>query len=105
MANTVAHSAEKQDAAAIVRCLHELVTCGPRHPDIASAMFVHGYDEVKWAEGQGVLAELVSSGWGSNTSLAVAVGWYEEAAIVARQALATRPRLLAKLGVSTVSSK
>ena len=76
------------------------MTYGPWDLDVASAMVGHGYDEAKWAEGQGVLAELVSSSRSTADNLATAIGWYEEAASVARQVLAARPRLLAKIGVT-----
>ena len=62
-------------------------------------MSVYGYDEVKWAEGQGVLAELVSSDAPAQGTLAAALAWYEEAATAARQALAAQPQLLARLGL------
>ena len=80
--------------------LHGVVTYGPWDLDIASAMAPHGYDEVKWAEGQGVLAELVSCEVPAKPILAAAVEWYEEAATTARQALAARPQLLSKLGLA-----
>jgi hypothetical protein len=59
-----------------------------------------GYDAVKWAEGQGVLAELVSSDRSAGTSLMMAVDWYAEAANAARCALAAKPQLLEKLGMT-----
>ena len=88
----------------MVRRLHGLVTYGPWDLDIASAMSAYGYDEVKWAEGQGVLAELVSCDAPTGTTLDTAAAWYDEAAITARHALATHPRLLAKLGLTGTDS-
>lgn len=84
----------------MVRRLHGLVTYGPWNLDIAEAMSAHGYDEVKWAEGQGVLAELVTCDAPTATTLEAAMAWYDEAAIIAQHALASHPRLLAKLGLS-----
>jgi hypothetical protein len=92
---------EAAGAGTIIRHLHGLVTYGPWDLDIASAMSAFGYDEVKWAEGQGMLAELVSSDVPARTTLAAAIGWYDEAARAARRALATQPQLLAKLGLGT----
>ncbi len=97
----VAHCTERTDAEAVVRHLHELVTCGPGDLDVAFAMSAYGYDEVKWFEGQGVLAELVNDDLSSEPNLAAAIGWYEEAVTVAREALAGQPKLLMKLGVAT----
>ncbi len=91
------------DARVIQRHLHRLVTYGPWDLDIASAMAGYGYDAVKWAEGEGVLAELVSCEPLLEDSLAMAVKWYNEAAKVARRALATQPHLLDKLGVREVA--
>ena len=88
----------------MVRRLHGLVTYGPWDLDIASAMSAYGYDEVKWAEGQGMLAELVSCDAPAGTTLAAAAAWYDEAATTARHALATHPRLLAKLGLNSTDS-
>jgi hypothetical protein len=84
----------------IIRHLHGLVTYGPWDLDIASAMSAFGYDEVKWAEGQGMLAELVSSDVPARTTLAAAISWYDEAARAARHALAAQPQSLMKLGLS-----
>jgi alpha-beta hydrolase superfamily lysophospholipase len=84
----------------VILLLHGLVTYGPSDLDIASAMSAQGYDAVKWAEGQGVLAELVSSEAPADTTLAAATNWYVEAADAARQALSTKPQLLAKLGIA-----
>jgi hypothetical protein len=59
-----------------------------------------GYDAVKWAEGQCILAELVNNDAPAATTLATAASWFEEAARAARHALAAQPRLLARLGLS-----
>ncbi len=87
-------------ADAVIRCLDGLVTRGPWDLDVASAMSAYGYDAVKWAEGQGILAELVSCQAPAASSLAAAVAWYEEAAAAAQRALAAQPELLAKLGLN-----
>jgi hypothetical protein len=100
----MAHHKEDRGADAMVQRLHGLVTYGPWDLDIASAMSAFGYDEVKWAEGQGMLAELVSCDAPTGTSLDAATAWYDEAAITARHALATHPRLLAKLGLNGTDS-
>jgi alpha-beta hydrolase superfamily lysophospholipase len=100
MARNVAHYKGNADVDAVVRHLHGLVTCGPRDLDIASAMSAQGYDAVKWAEGQGMLAELVSADLLTEASLTAAMGWYDDAAKAARRALAAQPQLLAKLGVT-----
>jgi hypothetical protein len=63
-------------------------------------MSAHGFDAAKWAEGQGVLAELVSDDQPVEGLLAFARNWYREAAVAAADALDKRPQLLAKLGVS-----
>ena len=84
-------------AGAVMHDLHRLGTLGPRDLEIAWAMSAHGYDAIKWAEGQGVLAELVSSDLPAQSSLVAARAWYREAATAAQQALVTEPRLLAKL--------
>jgi hypothetical protein len=99
MARKVARSNKKEDASAIIQHLHKLVTCGPWDLDIAAAMALYGYDEVKWAEGQVVLAELISSDQPVERHLAEATRWYTEAATAAQCALMTRPQLLDKLGV------
>ncbi|NIV40108.1 MAG: hypothetical protein GWN58_65105, partial [Anaerolineae bacterium] len=57
------------------------------------------YDEVKWAEGEVVLAELISCERPIDQHLAAANRWYEEAATAAQRALDTRPGLLNKIGV------
>jgi hypothetical protein len=100
MAKNVAHWKETADVDAVVRRMHGLVTYGPADLDIAWAMSAHGYDAVKWAEGQGMLAELVSGELATEFSVNAAIGWYEEAISAAEHALASQPRLLAKLGVS-----
>jgi hypothetical protein len=103
MAGTVAQV--KKDASVVVRSLHKLVTYGPWDLDIADAMSAYGYDAVKWAEGEGVLAELVSVDSPEDVSLTTAVEWCQEATVAAQCALATKPQLLAKLGVAEVGSK
>ena len=60
-------------ANAVARQMHNLVTYGPWDLDAASAMSRYGYDEAKWAEGQGVLAELVSSERPGRATLAAAL--------------------------------
>lgn len=92
-------------ANAVARQMHNLVTYGPWDLDAASAMSRYGYDEAKWAEGQGVLAELVSSERPARTALAAALAWYEEAANDARQALAGQPQVLVRLGVAAGCSE
>lgn len=99
MATTVAHRRERREASTIIQHLHKLVTNGPWDLDIAQAMAVQGYDEVKWAEGQVVLAELISSERPPEEYLAAADKWYEEAATAAQRALVSRPGLLDKIGV------
>jgi hypothetical protein len=80
--------------------LRRLVTNGPSDLDIASAMAAYGYDAVKWAEGQALLAEWVA--WGPPTSLddSQAVCWLHEALSVAQVALSGKPQLLAKVGLA-----
>jgi len=92
-------------ASAVVRQMHDLVTYGPWDLDIASAMSQYGYDEVKWAEGQGVLAELVSADGPGRTAMTAAMNWYEEAAGAAQRALAGQPQALARLGLATMGSE
>lgn len=87
-------------ASHMVRHLHGLVTYGPGDLLIASAMSAQGYDAVKWAEGQGMLAELVSTETPPVGTLDAAAAWYEEAATAARRVLAGEPNLLAKLGLA-----
>ena len=92
-------------AGAVVRQMHNLVTYGPWDLDAASAMSRYGYDEAKWAEGQGVLAELVSADRPARATMAAALAWYEEAAGAARRALAGQPRVLARLGLAGMHSE
>jgi hypothetical protein len=82
-------------ANAVVRQMHNLVTYGPWDLDVAFAMSRYGYDEVKWAEGQGVLAELVSSDSPAQDTMAAA----------ARRALASQPQVLARLGLAAMPSE
>jgi hypothetical protein len=77
-----------------------LVIRGPWDLDVAHAMSSYGYDEVKWAEGQIVLAELVSCDRPGESCLDAASRWYDEAATAARRALEAKPQLLAKIGVA-----
>ena len=100
MAGKVAHRRKKEDANTIIQHLHQLVTYGPWDLDIAHAMARYGYDEVKWAEGEVVLAELVSGERLAEGRLAAASEWYKEAAATAQCALVARPGLLDKLGVA-----
>jgi hypothetical protein len=92
----------QEDVGAVVLHLHGLVTYGPWDLDIASAMSMHGYDAAKWAEGQGLLAELVSCDLPVESCLTTAVRWYREAVSAAQRALVGQPQLLAKLGVAEV---
>lgn len=87
------------DVRTVTHRLRTFVTVGPWDLDIAWAMSPHGYDEVKWAEGQAILAEMIDSDVPARTVLAAAAGWYKAAAVAAQHALAGRPGLLAKLGV------
>ncbi len=91
-------------ASAVVRQMHNLVTRGPWDLDAACAMSQYGYDEVKWAEGQGVLAELVNAESPERAEVAAAVAWYEEAAAAARRALEGQPQVLARLGLAAMGS-
>ncbi len=104
MAARVAHHQKLEDAGAVIFHLHGLVTYGPADLDVAAAMSIHGYDAVKWAEGQGMLAELVSTERPLDATLSAATVWYREAATAARQALHARPELLTKLGLADVGS-
>ena len=92
-------------ATAVVQQMHNLVTYGPWDLDAASAMSRYGYDEAKWAEGQGVLAELVSAERPARATMAAAKAWYEEAARAAQRALAGQPQVLARLGVAAGCSE
>ena len=98
MAGLVARG-EAKDAGTVVWRLHRLVTYGPWDLDIASAMSRHGYDAVKWAEGESLLAELVNNDQAVVASLTEALEWYMEAARTARRVLAAQPQLLEKLGM------
>jgi hypothetical protein len=98
----LAQQQERRDADRVIRRLDRLVTRGPRDLDIAYAMSGYGYDAVKWAEGQSMLAELVSGDWPLERHVATAIRWYNEAAAAARRALDTQPQLLDKLGVTEV---
>jgi hypothetical protein len=80
MAKKVAQPKNIGDVRALVRQLHMLVVRGPWDLEVADAMSSYGYDEVKWAEGQMVLAELVSSDRPGDSSLDAANLWYDEAA-------------------------
>jgi hypothetical protein len=82
--------------------LDKFVRHGPRDLDIAAAMSQHGYDAVKWAEGECVLAALVSCERPRDRHLVSAMQWYDEASRAARSALVGTPQLLAKLGVTEV---
>jgi hypothetical protein len=84
----------------LIHRLHHLVIDGPRDLEIASAMAAYGYDAVKWAEGQALLAELVAAAEASPDCLDSACGWYYAAADTARDALAARPLLLSKVGLA-----
>mgnify|MGYP000505948541 CR=1 FL=1 len=86
----------------VARQMHNLVTYGPWDLDIAHAMAGYGYDEVKWAEGEVALAELVSGDRLAESHLAAATEWYKEAVATAQCALVARPSLLDKLGVAGV---
>ena len=99
MATKVAHRKGRRDASTIIQLLHQLVTNGPWDLDIAQAMALQGYDEVKWAEGQVVLAELISCDRPREQHLAAADSWCEEAVRAAECALVSRPGLLHKIGV------
>ena len=100
MARQGAHETSMINAHALIWRLDGMVTCGPADLDIAYAMSAFGYDAVKWAEGQIMLAELVNSDEPAEPIVAAATAWYEAAAAAARQALRARPQLLAKLGLA-----
>jgi hypothetical protein len=105
MPGRVAHCQEQVDAGSVIRDLHGLVTYGPGDLEIAWAMSQHGYDATKWAEGQGMLAELVSCEQPVADSVAQAIGWYREAATTAMRALSRQPQLLAKMGLDRRGSE
>lgn len=98
------HAGGHAEATALVHHLHGLVVCGPGDLEIAHTLSAYGYDAVKWAEGQGMLAELVTSDAPGEGCLAAAREWYREAANTARRALAAKPDLLAKLKLCEVCS-
>lgn len=98
MARKVAH--DRKEASAVIQHLGRLVTLGPRDQEIVGAMLDYGYDAAKWAEGQGVLAELLSHDQPLEGMVGSAEDWYREAAVAARSALVAKPILLAKLGVA-----
>ncbi len=100
MAQKVAHSGKKEEASVVIRHLGRLVTFGPQDLEIIGAMSAHGYDAIKWAEGQGVLAELLSCDQPVEGLVDSAQAWYREAAVAARSALVKKPQLLTKLGVA-----
>jgi hypothetical protein len=100
MDNTVAQYRNKEETSAFIWHLERLVTRGPRDLDIVWAMSAYGYDAAKWAEGQGMLAELLSYDQPGRRLFATAREWYNEAAAAAQRALVKEPRLLAKLGVA-----
>jgi hypothetical protein len=94
-----------RQSSTVVHQLHGLVTYGPWDLAISSAMAPYGYDAVKWAEGQCMLAELVSFDAPPNRILSAATAWYEEASNVARRALASQPQLLTKLGLAEAGAE
>jgi hypothetical protein len=96
----ITSSSYGEDANTIIQHLQRLVTCGPWDLDIAYAMAGYGYDAVKWAEGESVLAELLSCDRPGQYHLTVAARWYGEAATTARKVLKARPQLLRKIGVT-----
>jgi hypothetical protein len=100
----MARKVAQGDADTIARRLHAFVTHGPWDLDIAQAMSAYGYDAAKWAEGQGVLAELVSSDLSDDRCLTTAKEWYDEAVSIAQKALGTEPHLLVKLGVAEMAA-
>ena len=100
MAQKVAQYGTKEEASAIIRHLGKLVTHGPQDLEIIGAMSAYGYDAAKWAEGQGMFAELLSCDQPLERMVASAQTWYCEAAVAARDALVTKPQLLIKLGVA-----
>lgn len=102
MAGQVAQEIQKEETNTVIQHLHRLVTRGPWDLEIAYALSGYGYDAVKWAEGETVLAELVSCDRPRTSHLASAMQWYDEAAKAARRALAHQPNLLEKLGVLEV---
>lgn len=104
MAGQVAQETKREDANTVIQHLHRLVVHGPRDLEIAYALSGYGYDAVKWAEGETVLAELVSCDQPKQIHLATAMQWYDEAAMAAQRALRSQPHLLEKLGVLEVKA-
>jgi hypothetical protein len=102
MASPVAHRDQEKDVDLVIRHLHRIVLHGPWDLEIAAAMARYGYDAVKWAEGESVLAALVSREGPRDYHLISARQWYDEASAAARSALVTAPQLLAKLGITEV---
>ncbi|HSJ59085.1 MAG TPA: hypothetical protein VLC95_17990 [Anaerolineae bacterium] len=90
-----------QDADALIHRLHRVVTRGPCDLDIVAAMRAMGCDEVWWAAGESVLAELVGANTPDAAVVATARAWYDDAARTAYEALTTSPGLLARLGLTT----
>lgn len=97
------HETGQAPANVLIWRLEGLVTCGPADLDIAYAMSAYGYDAIKWADGQIMLAQLANTDDPPETTVAAARAWYEAAASAAQQALRSRPQLLAKLGLAQVS--
>ena len=93
--------AQEVVVSAAIQKMHSLVTYGPSDLEVASAMSAQGYDEVKWADGQGMFAELIASEVSQPGILLAALAWYEEASRAARRALEAQPRLLHKLGLTS----
>jgi hypothetical protein len=83
----------------LIRRLHALAIGGASSLKAAGAMRVQGYDQVAWAEGQCLLAELVANGPPAPSTVAAATKWYDRAASTARVALADQPHLLDSLGL------
>jgi hypothetical protein len=100
MAREVAHYGKGEEASAVIRHLGRLVTCAPQDLEIIGAMSAYGYDAAKWAEDQGVLAELLHCDQPLDVIVNSAQDWYREAALAAKRALVTKPQLLMKLGVA-----
>ena len=100
MVRPVAHRDHDKDTDRMIRYLDRFVCHGLRDLEIAAAMSRHGYDAVKWAEGESALAALVSCERPRDRHLVSAMQWYDEASEAARSALVGAPRLLAKLGIT-----
>jgi len=99
MAEQVAQEIQREEINTVIQHLHRLVIHGPWDLEIAYALSGYGYDAVKWAEGEMVLAELVSCDRPRTGHLTTAVQWYDEAVRAAQRALVNKPQLLEKLGV------